>query len=540
MKIWELVTSLDKLKRALMVFLSLEGIVREAVLELNTAVLNSEDGMKKLYEKLDTLFLEDVNQSAFWAYETFENFRRPPGTSSEDFLIEFGRLVAKLKDFNILLPEPVLAFRALKSANITKDNEKLVKATVSELTLSSMSEQLRKIMHRHSSSNSSPNTLPVVVKNKMDIVNYTESNQMEPTGVYYGHFSYWRDSHFNNLQEKINRAGRWQGYINKTRSTKKKKWNPLNRAGNITVCFSCGCRFHWSYDCPYVHCSRNKDGVKKEKNFSVSHVALINKQNRQNSRDIFLGETLSSAVLDSGASSTVCGTKWYKCFLETLTDAQKKKIVKNKGVRTFKFGDGNKLNSLYRVILPCVIADIGVSIITDVMDSDIPLLLSKDAMKRAGTCLNFEDDTVMMLKKKIPLSCTSSGHYYIPITKLLPDKRKFKYIPFIKEISSKNTAEKIKIATKLHRQFSHPSSKELCHLVKNAGVTDPEFIKICRHSQIHVNYAFITKRLNLNLLLEILIWRRWPVVQILGFLKSLCISRHPRKESRPSVQTESH
>ena len=108
----------------------------------------------KLYEKLDTLFLEDVNQSTFRAYETFENYQRPPGTSLEDFLIEFGRLVAKLKDFNILLPEPVLAFRALKSANITKDNKKLVKATVSELTLSSMSEQLRKIMHGRSSSDS--------------------------------------------------------------------------------------------------------------------------------------------------------------------------------------------------------------------------------------------------------------------------------------------------------------------------------------------------------------------------------------------------
>ena len=158
-----------------------------------------------------------------------------------------------------------------------------------------------------------------------------------------------------------------------------------------------------------------------------------------------MGETLGSAVLDNGASSTVCGTKWYKRFLETLRDAEKKKIVKIKGVRTFKFGDGNKLNSLYKVILPCVIADIEVSIITDVVNSDIPLLLSKDAMRRAGTCLNFEDDTVTMLKKKILLSCTSFGHYYFPITKPLPEKRKFKYIPFIKEISSKNTTKKLKL-----------------------------------------------------------------------------------------------
>ena len=176
MKIREFVTSLNKTKRALMVFLSLEGTAREDVLELDTAVLNSEDGMKKLYEKLDTLFLEDVNQSAFRAFEIFENYQRPTETSLEDFLIEFGRHVAKLKDFNILLPEPVLTFRALKSSNITSDNEKLVKATVRELMLSSMSEQLRKIMHGHSSSDSSLNTSPVVVKNEMDIVNYEENN----------------------------------------------------------------------------------------------------------------------------------------------------------------------------------------------------------------------------------------------------------------------------------------------------------------------------------------------------------------------------
>ena len=246
-----------------------------------------------------------------------------PGTSLEDFLIEFGWLVDKLKDFNILLPEPVLAFRALKSANITKDNEKLVKATVSKLTLSSMSEQLQKIMHGHSSSDLSLNTSPVVVKNEMDIVSYTENNQMNPTGVYYGHSSYWHDSHFNNSREKINRTGRRQGYKRKTHSTNKKKLNPQDQ----TVCFNCGCRFYWSYDCPYVHSSRNKDGVEKEKNLSMSHVALINKQNHQNGGDIFGGETLGSAVLDSGTSSTVCGIKWYKCFLETLTDALKKKIV---------------------------------------------------------------------------------------------------------------------------------------------------------------------------------------------------------------------
>ena len=199
---------------------------------------------------------------------------------------------------------------------------------------------------------------------------------MDPTGVYYGHSSYRRDSHFNNSQEKINHTGRQQGYKNKTRSTNKKKLNLQDRTGNITVCFNFSSRFHWSYDCPYSHSSRNKHGIEIEEDFSVPHVVLISKQKRKYSGDILGGETLGSAVLDGGASSTVCGTKWYKCFLEILTDAQMKKIVKIKGVRTFKFSDGNKLNSLYKVILPCVIADIEVSIITDVVNSDIPLILS--------------------------------------------------------------------------------------------------------------------------------------------------------------------
>ena len=184
-------------------------------------------------------------------------------------------------------------------------------------------------------------------------------------------------------------------------------------------------------------------------------------------------------------------------------------------MRTFKFGDGNKLNSLYKVILPCVIADIEVSIITDVVNSDIPLLLSKDAMKKAGTCLNFEDDTVTMLKKKIPLSC--------------------------KEISSKNTAKKIKIATKLHWQFSHPSSKKLCDSVKNAGVTDPEFIKILQTlpnlCELCIRYKKTEPKPivgNFNMASE-------TSGSNSGISKKSLYKPAPKKKkSRPSVQTESH
>ena len=91
-------------------FLSLTGQARTAILEMDISLLNAEDGMDKLVEKLDTLFLEDKNQSAFICYENFENYHRECNTSINDYLIQFDRHVAKLREFQITLPEPVLAY----------------------------------------------------------------------------------------------------------------------------------------------------------------------------------------------------------------------------------------------------------------------------------------------------------------------------------------------------------------------------------------------------------------------------------------------
>ena len=57
--------------------LSLTGQARTAILEMDISLLNAEDGMDKLVEKLDTLFLEDKNQSAFFLLRKLREL--PPG-----------------------------------------------------------------------------------------------------------------------------------------------------------------------------------------------------------------------------------------------------------------------------------------------------------------------------------------------------------------------------------------------------------------------------------------------------------------------------
>ena len=68
------------------------------------------------------------------------------------------------------------------------------------------------------------------------------------------------------------------------------------------------------------------------------------------------------------------------------------------------------------MVIPVVIGSKKVNLETDVIDADIPLLMSKVAMKRAETVLNFNEDTVSMFSEEQQLLKMSSGHYAIPLT----------------------------------------------------------------------------------------------------------------------------
>ena len=52
---------------------------------------------------------------------------------------------------------------------------------------------------------------------------------------------------------------------------------------------------------------------------------------------------------------------------------------------------------------------------TEVVPADVPLLLSKASMKRAGTVLDMEHDRAVMFNKPVKLDFTSSGHYCVNI-----------------------------------------------------------------------------------------------------------------------------
>ena len=105
----------------------------------------------------------------------------------------------------------------------------------------------------------------------------------------------------------------------------------------------------------------------------------------------------------------------------------------------------------------------------DIVPSNIPLLLSKESMKRANMKLNFENDTITVSRQPINLIVTKSGHYTIPITNnkhILNDLNTTHQHITLTLTNNKSDKD---IAVKLHRQFTHPASNKLVKLKNSLG-----------------------------------------------------------------------
>ena len=117
----------------------------------------------------------------------------------------------------------------------------------------------------------------------------------------------------------------------------------------------------------------------------------------------------------------------------------------------------------------------------------IPLLLSKESIKKANTEINFETDTVVMLGEQQDLLATTSGHYAIAIGKGSVSEHLEKDDGVQISLTSKSTymSNKKKVARKLHSQFSHPTSDKLIRLVDNAGLHEDRELteQICKISE---------------------------------------------------------
>ena len=464
--LWETFTDLSAEKRAPPICLSLTGRAQDAVLELDITKLNSVTGVTELIAKLDTLFLKDTEQRIYGAYDDFEKFKRNSDMNVNDYIIEFEKRNIKLKEHSITLPDAVLAYRLLHSANIGTEKEQLARATISKLTHANMKDQLRKIFDEMCVG-SSDFVSPANVKVENESIYYNRDNKRgNYRGNYQGRGGYRgrKYSQGNYNVQSSNQVSQNREDVSENRQHKQstRQRNPPDGNGYTSKCIICKSIFHWAKDCP----DRNKEEVSGDKD----KVILFNEEIENCYIETFLGETINKAILDSGCTETVCGNVWLQCYLDSLNKEESAKVQSQSSSKVFRFGDGKCYEATRKVTIPAMIGDTEVHIETQVVNCDLPLLLSKNSMQKARTKIDFQKNKAIMFDKEIDLRFTTSGHYYIPL------KLENSNETLLSLSETSGLKDKKKVVYKLHKQFSHPRAHKLQKLLQDAGIFDKELL----------------------------------------------------------------
>ena len=190
------------------------------------------------------------------------------------------------------------------------------------------------------------------------------------------------------------------------------------------------------------------------------HITLFSKPVQECYVENFLGESLSYAILDSGCTKSVCGKVWLQCYLDALNESDKSSVQEQESSSKLKFGDSVVQTSLKKVIISAHINGTKMKIETDVIDNSLPLPLSKSAMQKATTEIDFKNNKVAMFGKVQDLHFTTSGHYCIPLDrkhKIINDEdQNATKVMLTNTLDNITFQEKESVAVKLHKQFCHP------------------------------------------------------------------------------------
>ena len=415
LKLWRLATDVPKNKQGTAVLLKLSGKARDKVLELEIEKIDCDAGLDNILVELAKIYKKDTIDAAYESFERFIGFKRDTSMNISEYIMEFEKRYHKAKTHGFTLASTCLGYFLLNQARLNEDHKKLVRATITTLEFEEVQTKLRKVFGIGECADSLENA-----RVKIEDVNIAEGD------VLYGNYNSNRGFRHNNSNFQHNR--------NPSFNQQRRFPGQNNANGSFTtsyggsgarskICSSTGKRKlrcnicesinHLSYNCPDKKIYAAEGGYESEEDYDVVlyQSNLITEADYQT----FVAEAATSAILDSGAPANVAGKIWFESYVSGLTDKQQKSVKYFDSSSTFRFGSGQVYKSLYRAEIPVRIGKDNALISTDVVETTIPLLFSKGAMKKAGTSIDFVKDEVTMFGKKQNVNITESGHYAIPL-----------------------------------------------------------------------------------------------------------------------------
>lgn len=191
----------------------------------------------------------------------------------------------------------------------------------------------------------------------------------------------------------------------------------------------------------------------------------------------FTSETINCAAMDTCCTANVAGKKWTDIFIKSMTKGMRERLEGPfTSETTFRFGNQGEMSSIGFYRLPVKIGGENYKIEVDIIDSDIPLLLSKNEMRRLGIGIDMKRDRVTINDKPLVVNTTSAGHYIIDLLDkgAVYDMHQVLMI----DIKRADAKEQKKVLEKLHAQFGHKSKQSFVNLLKAADKWDESYSKI--------------------------------------------------------------
>ena len=489
-ELWDEWTTIpkDKRGRMVMVALPIEDIsgAREKIrlaVQNGDIVINNENGVSAILSELDKTFKKDDLSAVCEAWSSFIGYNRTSEPISE-YITVYERKVSEMKKAKIVLPNVVLGMQLLNGAALDKKDRQIVLTAVDytkkDELFSQMKNALRKFhgeVHTGRDKSGFKRDDIVIKEESVNIADNTEVMAVRSfRGGNRGRFRNHSTQFGGNFRGRGSRTftargggyfrgGRGNGMMSGSELTRR-KMNPKDASGNIMRCNICESTRHFQSDCPHAWENLNLNSeVNEVEEVKEVHVCDYSFEDKQ----VLICEALNAAVLDSACTKTVTGKVWKDTYMESLTPDEKNQVKTFPGGTMFKFGGEAKRKSFERLQLPVTIVGKKTIITTDVVDSDIPLLLSKPDMKRFGMTLDLVNDTASIFGKKVELDTTSSGHYCLPLRECVVPVEGVHLA-----VEDEDPSKKEKMILKLHRQFAHPSAKSLKSLLLSAEALDKE------------------------------------------------------------------
>ena len=441
-EMWELGTAVKEERRGAVCAGQICQIqARDFAMRVDKTKIKAKEGLAYLLTELDKHFKEDDTQCIFLAIEEIEKFIRPTEMKISDYISEFYRRNNRLKELlgagKEVYHDGILAYRLMSQANLNDHQKQLIKAAMGSTALSfaTVEEAMKRcfgdsVIYTDGGHANSGVSTSGLLQVKQDPATFYQNREdfygsaaSQDQGIFYQDKSSYESTSYD---YGSNNSGN----------------NMVDRnTGEIMRCEECNSIKHLIDRCPHRDV----------------HSVMFQSENEQ----FNMNETFKKALIDTGAVSNLCGEIWLDNFLSSLSKEKEKLVEETNSKMTFRFGDGNAIESVSHFILPVELCGKHLPLETFVVPIDLPLLLSKESMKKFGVVLDIARDKIIIDGNEQNLGVTQYGHYVADLFKADTVHRDME-----QQLDINQRPEKL--ALNLHHFFGHPKSENLLRLVEES------------------------------------------------------------------------